>query len=620
MYQTFIFYIIVILIYTARPERPLELLQPGSSLSLTLALFLLFFWLVRKRCRRLNQRARYLNDQQLPTLYDRLQMQLQIGAIIIFSGLVFGADLGSLIKLLPLVSKSEGLNNLLGLSIFFLLQTIIWQESHRYFAERILLIRPRRAYIKARLRFALGLVVPWLSILFIIDLFSLWIPQAMQQALQHPLGEVALFVLFLFILTAAAPPLLVHLWQCKKLPESPLRQAIISLCRQQQVGYREIMLWPSFEGCMATAAVVGAFPFSRYLLITPDLIRLLSGEEIIAVMSHELGHVRYRHLLFFLLFFLTFFFFNYLYFDIGIAWLLTTSPISALIDSGIGGQDLFLSLLETLPLLLIYLIFFRYIFGFFLRNFERQADLATLDLPGLGPYLVTAFEKLGFLLGQAGEKPNWHHFNIPQRIAFLKAAMANPEIAGNHHQRLKKCLLIYLLVFLLLLLPGIYWQRTGMAQQLNYRYLSQRLEHLLEEKPREAKLWFALSSLYIESGNEKKALTALHQARELNPEDSETLNNLAWLLLTVKDMALRDYSLAFELAQKAAALKPSPHILDTLAEAHWRRGDVTAAIALEEEILMNPNNADNLDHYTQQLKKFKKRGQATFLPANKRIK
>ena len=605
MYQTFIFYIIVIIIYTARPEQPQELLQTDHSLGLILALLLLFFWLVRKGCRRLSRNAHQLSDAQLPTLYDRLQMQLQIGAIIIFAGMVYGADLGPLIELLPLASNSEGINNLLGLSIFLLLQIIIWRESHDYFAERILLIRPRSTYVKARLRFALGLVVPWLSILFIIDLFSLWMPQTMQQALKHPLGEMALFVLFLLILTAAAPPLLVHLWQCKKLPDSPLRQAIVNLCRHQRVSYREIMLWPPFEGRMATAAVVGAFPFSRYLLVTPDLLRLLNGEEVIAVMGHELGHVRYRHLLFFLLFFLTFFFFNYLYFDLGIAWLLTSPPVNALLNSGISGLETFISLLEILPLLLLYLIFFRYIFGFFLRNFERQADLACLDLAGLGPFLVSAFEKLGFLLGQAGEKPNWHHFNIPQRSAFLKSALSNPTIAEKHHQRMKKSLLIYLLVFLLLLLPGIHWQQNGMAQQLSYRYLSQRLEHLLKEKPQDARIWFTLSALYIESGNEKKALTALQQAHKLNPQEPETLNNLAWLLLTIHDKALRDYPLALQLAQKAAASSPLPHILDTLAEAYWRQGDSTTAIALEEELLKNPTTSDNLNHYTQQLKKFK---------------
>ena len=605
MYQIFIFYIIVILIYTTRPGQQSEFLSTNYNLGLIIAILLLFSWLVHKRCQRLNRKALQLSDAQLPALYDSLQMQLQIGAIIFFAGMVYGADLGQLIQMLPLINKSEGLNNLLGLSVFFLLQIIIWWESYNYFAERICLIKPRQAYIKARLRFALGLVVPWLSILFIVDFFSLWMPRVMEQILQHPVGEMALFVLFLLTLTALAPPLLVHLWRCKKLPDSPLRQAIITLCQHQGVGYREIMLWPPFEGRMATAAVVGAFPFSRYLLVTPDLLRLLKGEEIIAVMGHELGHVRYRHLLFFLLFFLTFFLFNFLYFDLGLAWLLTSPPVNAFLNSGSGGQEIFLSLLEVLPLLLLYLLFFRYIFGFFLRNFERQADLACLDQAGLGPFLVSAFEKLGFLLGQAGKKPNWHHFNIPQRIAFLKAALDNPAIARQHHQRLRKSLLIYLLVFLLLLLPGLYWQQTGMAQQLNYHYLSQRLEHLLQEKPRDARIWFALSSLYLESGKEKRALTALQQTHKLIPEDPETLNNLAWLLLTIKEKTLRNYPQALKLAQKATSTSHLPHILDTLAEAYWRHGDPATAIALEEKILNNPKSADNLSHYRKQLEKFR---------------
>ena len=218
---------------------------------------------------------------------------------------------------------------------------------------------------------------------------------------------------------------------------------------------------------------------------------------------------------------------------------------------------------------------------------------------------INPFEKLGYLLGPAGEKPNWHHFNIPQRVSFLKAAQVNPQIAKDHHQRLKKCLLIYLVVFLLILLPGIYWQQTGTAQQLNYRYLSQRLEHLVQEKPLEAELWFALSSLYIEIGQEKKALAALYQTRELNPEDPETLNNLSWLLLTIQDKALRDYALAFKLAQEAAVLKPAPHIIDTLAEAYWRRGDLNQAINLEKMLLERPEMLDNPDHYMRQLKKFR---------------
>ncbi|HDS17080.1 MAG TPA: peptidase M48, partial [Proteobacteria bacterium] len=393
---------------------------------------------------------------------------------------------------------------------------------------------------------------------------------------------------------------------CRKLPDSPLRRAIIELCRRQRVGWREIMLWPPFEGRMATAAVVGAFPWSRYLLITPDLLRLLDGEEVLAVMSHELGHVRYRHLLFFLLFFVSFFLFNYLYFDLAQAWLLTTDPIPTWLENSGNAQGILLSLLEIVPLLLLHLVFFRYFFGWFLRNFERQADLASLDPPKLTPALITAFEKLGYLLGSAGEKPNWHHFNIPQRLEFLRAAQIDPQLARRHHRRLQKALSLYLISFLLLIIPGLHWQNTGATDKLHYRYLTRRVEQLLREKPDNARLWLALSSIHLERQKEIPALQALEQAHQLDPNDPETINNLAWLLLTIADSGLRDYDRAFLLAAKAAALRPAPHILDTLAEAYWRRGDAATAIALEEEIL-GSTELDNREHYLKQREKFSRK-------------
>lgn len=604
MYQSFFLYIIVILIYSARPESAPETFQAGESLLLMLTLFALFFWIVRKRCQTVQLSATGSNRKTLPARYDRLQLQLQIGAVIIFTGMVYGVDLGALIECLPL-AKSEGVSNLLGLSTFFLLQIVIWRESHNQFVQDIFLIKPASAYIKARLRFALGLIVPWLSLLLIVDILNHLKPQLMTSLLKHPLGELTLFLAFLILFTVAAPPLLVRLWQCRKLPDSPLRQTITKLCQSQGVSCRQIMLWPTFEGRMATAAVVGAFPCSRYLLLTPDLIRLLNDEEIAAVTSHELGHVRYHHLLFFLFFFVSFFLFNLLYYELGIAWILTTTPVIALLESGFGNVKILLSLLKTFPLLILYLLFFRYIFGFFLRNFERQADLASLDPPGLTAELISAFTKLGFLLGQAGKKPNWHHFNIPQRIAFLETANSNPAVARSHHRYLKKSLALYVTIFILIILPGIYWQQTNMAEKLNYRHLTMRLEYMVQKEPDKPELWFLLSSLYIENNHETKALNALCKTRELSPDDPETLNNLAWLLLTIKNKRDRNYDLALNLAKRAATLKPEPHILDTLAEAYWHQGDAKTAVAIEAGILRDRLDLDKLEHYKKQLKKFR---------------
>ncbi len=604
MYQTIIIYLVVILVYSARPERPPELCNPLSSLLLACGLLALYALLIRRRSRAGARRAGF--GAEAGELFDRLQFQFQLASLVTFSLLVFGADLGSLLGRLPLVGSSEALSTLLALGLFGLLQALAWRELHRDFSSRIELQQPCAAYIRSRLRFGLGLIAPWIFILLLSDLASLWLPAGMVAKLEQPAAQIVIFIAFLLFMTAIAPPLLVHLWRCRRLPDSPLREAIVALCRRQRVGCREIMLWQPFEGRMATAAVIGAFPWSRYLVVTPDLLRLLDGREVLAVMSHELGHVRYRHLLYFLLFFLTFFVFNFLYYDLGTAWLLTTGPALKLLESSGGTPEIFLSLLEIVPLLLGYLLFFRYIFGWFLRNFERQADLASLELPGLAPGLVSAFTKLGWLLGPAGEKPNWHHYNIPERIAFLRAAIADPGIARRHHRRIKKGLLIYLLLCILLCLPGLHWRRNGLARKLHYRYLCQRLEHLLEERPGNGRLHLALGSLYLECGQELPAFQHLEQALVHRPRDPEALNNLAWLLLTAKEEALRDYPRALELARRAARYKAAPHILDTLAEACWRARRAAEAIAIEQQALEKLPPGSNRDHYRKQLEKFRR--------------
>ena len=54
---------------------------------------------------------------------------------------------------------------------------------------------------------------------------------------------------------------------------------------------------------MLTAGVMGLIKRFRYLLITPALLDLLEPEELKGVVAHEIGHVRKKHLIFYLGFF-----------------------------------------------------------------------------------------------------------------------------------------------------------------------------------------------------------------------------------------------------------------------------------------------------------------------------
>ncbi len=87
------------------------------------------------------------------------------------------------------------------------------------------------------------------------------------------------------------------------------------------------------------------------------------------------------------------------------------------------------------------------------------------------------------------------------------------------------------------------------------------------------------SDAEISIGDHAAALDDLEKAHALEPDDSGILNNLAWLLATSPDAAVRDGKRAVELAKRACELTDweAAHIISTLAAAHAEAGDFEAA-------------------------------------------
>jgi tetratricopeptide (TPR) repeat protein len=82
------------------------------------------------------------------------------------------------------------------------------------------------------------------------------------------------------------------------------------------------------------------------------------------------------------------------------------------------------------------------------------------------------------------------------------------------------------------------------------------------------------------SGKDAEAIACYHKALEIRPDWAELMNNLAWLLATSRDAALRDGSQAIRLASRVCELtrgeRPEP--LDTLAAAQAEAGQFDQAI------------------------------------------
>ena len=81
------------------------------------------------------------------------------------------------------------------------------------------------------------------------------------------------------------------------------------------------------------------------------------------------------------------------------------------------------------------------------------------------------------------------------------------------------------------------------------------------------------------------------------------MNNLAWLYATCEDERFRDPKKALALAEKAAELEESPHILDTLAECYYVNNQFEKAVSAELRAL--DLAVKNRTYYEKQLRKFK---------------
>jgi serine/threonine protein kinase/WD40 repeat protein len=84
---------------------------------------------------------------------------------------------------------------------------------------------------------------------------------------------------------------------------------------------------------------------------------------------------------------------------------------------------------------------------------------------------------------------------------------------------------------------------------------------------------------YVDKGDWAKAITEFTQALELEPERANSLNDLAWTLVSCPDAKLRHPDRAVALAKKAAKRLPKDGMIqNTLGVAHYRAGNWKAAI------------------------------------------
>ncbi|MDF1614209.1 M48 family metallopeptidase [Desulfurivibrio dismutans] len=536
--------------------------------------------------------------------YFSIEKRLSILAVLNFALDVYLLDIKFYFASLPGSTALPTLVPYAGVALFLTYLLLVWNRGRPAYNLIFGARHSPLVFLASNLKLNLVILLPWLLITVAADLLRLTPLDSVKQLLTSPWGEPLLILTFFLLLLLVFPWLATRLWGCQPLPDGPLRRRLEDFCRHHRVGFREIMLWPLFEGRLLTAGVMGLSRHFRYLLITPGLLHTVNQEELESVVAHEIGHVRHRHLPLYLLFFMGFAFLTHLASLPLLAVFLDSELLGGLM--ALSGQTpaAIISLLGTVVLLTVVIVYFRFLFGFFMRNFERQADLYALTAVGHAAPLIRVFEKIAGPDGRIRDLPSWHHFSLGQRINFLAACEDNPQLVKHHHRKVRRALGLFFLLLIGLLMA--FWQLPSeqAEEQARMRLAEIIIKEEIRRAPEEPAWQQHLADLHYFQGQYEKAITAYEEALTLAPGHPDVLNNLAWLLLTAEDTAVHDYPRALELARRAAVLAPQAHILDTLAVAWWRNGEREKAVAAAQAALAA---SDNGRYYRQQLEKLLRR-------------
>jgi STE24 endopeptidase len=275
----------------------------------------------------------------------------------------------------------------------------------------------RWPYVLSQLRLhVLLMLVPMLLILAVSEGLERWLapegtsPGAVNLWLEVGTGASALLVLGLSPWIARA------LLGLRTLPAGEVRQDMQAICDRHRVRARDIMLWRT-GGTMINAAVMGFVPQLRYLVLTDGLLEQVPRPQVLAVMAHEVGHVRHRHMPWLLV---------CLFATVAVSqWcleLLFWIEPAMFMESRGGG-----ALLQVVVLLAVVFI----LFGWISRRFERQADtFAVQHLTRLQPnreeITPSSVEAMSDALGSIAAlqavdpgRRSWRHGSIAWRCGYL---------------------------------------------------------------------------------------------------------------------------------------------------------------------------------------------------------
>jgi len=307
----------------------------------------------------------------------------------------------------------------------------------------------------------------------------------------------------LFGMAFVLPWIVKVVWNLKSFPPgSIIKHELLRFMKRQGFEVRDILIWPT-GNLAVNAAFLGLSRRSRYIIFTDTMLKTFSLEELEAVMAHELGHGKHRHILLYLIFSAAFIF--------GIS--LIEKLFFPLADPG--------DIIETGAVLIgpAILLYWWLVFGFLSRRFEMEADFygaGAVEDPRL---FIDTLNKVAFLSRVEKRKSSWRHFSIERRAGFIEKTFFNDPGSGivfkRKMKRMRRMLLACSIGVLLLFSGSAYVDSLAGAGLLYMEKNSfERAQELLElacKLPGGSVHRCSLIALFIETKELDRAADLLEQ-------------------------------------------------------------------------------------------------------------
>ncbi|MFZ7125505.1 MAG: M48 family metalloprotease [Desulfobacterales bacterium] len=604
MFANFIYFILALLIYSTHPPADAPGLPPLESLLAASILIVGFSLFCRRQFGNIAVHAAQGSHERADQRFSTVNTRLSILSLVIFGVLIHGLSLPAFFRGIRILDVIPTLLALAFMGVFTGLLSIVW--FHAWLVHRQLYDpgSDRGEYVVSNLRFSIPIIIPWVLISGISDLIFALPWEWPKRILASTGGEVAYFLIFLVLASVFAPVLVQRFWGCRPLEPGFYRHRIEQLCRRAGVQYRNILYWPIFGGRMITAGVMGLVHRFRYILVTESLLGSLTPEEVDTVIAHEIGHVKHNHLVYYLVFIAGFMMITYAGFDLVIWMILSIPPVFRLITDFEFNPSTVVSTAFSVVFLSAFLIYFRFIFGYFIRNFERQADAYVYRFFDSARPMISTFEKIAIASGQSADNPNWHHFSLRERIRFLLKCELDRKWIRRHDRKVRRSLAVFFVGMVLVGYAAYQFNFGSARTAVGGHFLERILMKEIELKPGDPQLYSLLGDLRYSQNDPEGAMDAYEKSLSLEPDNAQILNNLAWLLATTETDGLKNPRRALRLAMQSVALDPSAHALDTLAESYFVNNDVESAVAAAQMALEKAT--ENRSYYTEQLERFRK--------------